>query len=145
MTEKRYGLTEDRELIDNELGSVYMVKGRSALYLCNELNHLHEETQELKHELSEQGIQIDFLEAENQHMRDLINENKQLKEENQRLKAQLFADHEEGVCHICKHQYLIKHPQIQGCYIAKCKKAYEECSKESLNYCEDFEIKEDIE
>ena len=50
MTEKRYGLTEDGELIDNELGSVYMVKGRSALYLCNELNHLHEENQSLKEE-----------------------------------------------------------------------------------------------
>lgn len=61
----------------------------------------------------------------------------EIHEENQRLKAQLLYDGEEGVCNICKHQYLVESGKY---YIAKCEKEHEECSKISLNYCEDFEL-----
>ena len=37
---------------------------------------------------------------------DLLNENEQLKKENQKLKTQLL--HDDGVCDICKHEYLVK-------------------------------------
>lgn len=63
----------------------------------------------------------------------LLNE---LVEENQILKAQLFCDIDEGVCSICKHQYLVESGEY---YIAKCEKEHSECSKVSLKYCEDFE------
>ena len=62
-----------------------------------------------------------------------------LHEENQQLKAQLYTD-DEGVCNICKHQYLVG--DNNGYYIAKCKKGHEECSKENVKHCEDFEIVE---
>lgn len=42
---------------------------------------LRQKNEELKSEYSEQCIQLDFLKDENQHMRDLVNENEQLKEE----------------------------------------------------------------
>lgn len=65
-----------------------------------------------------------------------------LTEENQQLKAQLLYDGEDGVCNICKHQYLVETGKY---YIAKCRKGHEECSKEDIKYCEDFELKGDVE
>ena len=62
-----------------------------------------------------------------------------LSEENEQLKAQLYCDDEEGVCIICKHHYLEKGNIF---YISKCEKGHEECSKEDLRHCKDFEIKE---
>ena len=49
---------------------------------CNLLNELHEENSKLH-------IQLDFLKDENQHMRKLVNENRQLKERNNRQAKQL--------------------------------------------------------
>lgn len=49
------------------------------------LNELHEEKERLKKELSEQGTQLDFLKDENIHMRNVLNENKQLKQDNNAL------------------------------------------------------------
>ena len=68
---------------------------------------------------------------------ELLNE---LHEENQRLKAQISANSEEGVCSICKYCYLVKHQDMQGYYVAKCEKGHKECSKEAVRYCEDFEL-----
>lgn len=47
--------------------------------IIDDINKLAEENQELKSKYSEQCIQLDFLKDENQHMRDLVNENEQLK------------------------------------------------------------------
>ena len=55
------------------------------------LNELHEEKELLKKELSEQGTQLDFLKDENIHMRNVLNENEQLKQQMQRL-YNYFAD-----------------------------------------------------
>ena len=60
-------------------------------------------------------------------------------EENEQLKAQLYCDSNEGVCSICKHHYLEKGNIF---YISKCEKGHEECSKEDLRHCKDFEVKE---
>lgn len=62
-----------------------------------------------------------------------------LKKENEKLKAQLYCDDEEGVCIICKHHYLKKGNIF---YISKCEKGHEECSTDALKHCKDFEIKE---
>ena len=59
--------------------------------------------------------------------------------ENGELKAQLYCDSNEGVCSICKHQYL-ENGNIF--YISKCEKGHEKCSKGSVRHCEDFELKE---
>lgn len=59
--------------------------------IVNLLNELHEEKELLKKELSEQGTQLDFLKDENIHMRNVLNENEQLKQQMQRL-YNYFAD-----------------------------------------------------
>lgn len=61
--------------------------------------------------------------------------------ENEQLKQQLLYDGED-VCSICKHMYLISKGDY---FIGKCKKGHEECSKEDIKYCEDFELKGDVE
>ena len=112
MTEKRFELIElygDDHLIDNETNEKigYDLHSPSTFNanwnnVCNLLNALHEE--------------------------------------NQQLKAQLYCDNNEGICNICQHQYLVG--DNTGYYIAKCKKGHEECSKETVRYCEDFRIVE---
>ena len=62
-----------------------------------------------------------------------------LNEENEQLKAQLYCDSDEGVCVICKHHYLEKGNIF---YISKCEKGHEECSKDALKHCKDFELEE---
>ena len=59
--------------------------------------------------------------------------------ENEQLKAQLYCDSDEGVCVICKHHYLEKGNIF---YISKCEKGHEECSKDALKHCKDFELEE---
>ena len=92
-----------------------------------------------------------------------MTENKQLELENKRLKeiiedkigtilkqkrkikeltTQLQTE-EESVCIKCKHHHLIKYLESSKYYISKCKKEHEECSKEDIRYCEDFELKGD--
>ena len=64
----------------------------------------------------------------------------QLKEENEQLKQQLLYNGDD-VCSICKHEYLTPSGDY---FIGKCEKGYEECPKEYIKYCEDFELKGDI-
>ena len=73
------------------------------------------------------------LNEQEERIRELENENKQ-------LKAQL----EKGgdVCSICKYEYLVPSGEY---YTAKCKKGYDECSKEDIRFCEDFELDGDVE
>ena len=73
---------------------------------------------------------------------DLLNEQdnkiKELKNENKQLKIQLQTD---DICSKCKHEYLVK--QYDGYFIAKCKKAFSECSTGDVGYCKDFELEDD--
>jgi hypothetical protein len=75
-------------------------------------------------------------------LNDIANRLNELNDENERLKVQLSADIDEGICYICKHQQLIEHKDMRGYYTAICEKGYLQCSKSSVRYCEDFEIKE---
>ena len=72
--------------------------------------------------------------------RDLLNEQEEIILEQKRkikeLTAQLQTD---DSCSKCKHEYLVK--QDEGYFIAKCKKGHNECSKEDIRFCEDFDIK----
>ena len=45
----------------------------------NDVLRLEKKNEQLKEELSEKDIELDYLQSENKHMRDLVNENKQLK------------------------------------------------------------------
>ena len=74
------------------------------------------------------GETFDLTEIEN-----LLNEQE---EEIQRLKIQLQTD---DICSKCKHEYLVQ--QNDGYYISNCKKGFDECSKGTVKYCEDFELK----
>lgn len=67
---------------------------------------------------------------------ELENKLNALHEENEQLKAQLRKG--EDVCGICKHEYLTPSGDY---FIGKCEKGHEECSKEDIKYCEDFELK----
>ena len=65
---------------------------------------------------------------------DLLNSQE---EEIQRLKAQLECG--EDVCRICKHTYIVPSREY---YIAQCKKGHSGCSKGTVDYCDDFELKD---
>lgn len=66
-------------------------------------------------------------------VRNILNEQE---ERIQRLKAQLECG--EDVCRICKHTYLVPSREY---YIAQCKKGHSGCSKGTVDYCDDFELK----
>lgn len=65
---------------------------------------------------------------------ELLNE---LNDENERLRQQLLYDCDD-VCGICRHKYLVPSGDY---FIGKCEKGHEECSKEDIKYCEDFELR----
>ena len=69
----------------------------------------------------------------------IVNILNQKEERIKELTAQLQTD---DSCSKCKHEYLVK--QDDGYFIAKCKKGHNECSKEDIRFCEDFELSEDL-
>ena len=81
MTEKRFMVDDAGELIDLR-NHKFLDWGDD---VCELLNQFVNENEELKSKYSEQCIQLDFLKDENQHMRNLVNENNQLKKELQRM------------------------------------------------------------
>lgn len=140
MTDKRFTINNNMDfndkietyelncLVDNENKTFYFIADsiENVQLFIKRLNELNEENIDLH-------IQNDFLKDENQHMRDLVNENKQ-------LKAQLYCDDKEGVCNICKHHYLVKDDEVElAYYTSRCKKGHYECARVSLKHCEDFE------
>ena len=68
---------------------------------------------------------------------EICNELNKLADENEKLKAQLYCDYDSGVCRICESSYLVESGKY---FVSKCRKGNDECSKESLRYCEDFEV-----
>ena len=142
MTEKRFTLKGLIDGVPNVCDDGVIIEQEDVVDL---LNAQHEENQQLKQENKE--LQFAYDECSNNKLfsrRKLETENKNLKDENQQLKAQLYNECEEGVCHICKHRYLVKHQDMGGYYIQKCEKGHEECSKKSLRHCEDFKFKEGL-
>ena len=84
MTDKRFQqINLPSDVIDIKSGKIYhTLSGNDGYGLCNLLNELHEENINLH-------LQNDFLKDENRHMRDLVNENKQLKQRNNRQAKRL--------------------------------------------------------
>ena len=157
MTEKRFELTYfDCDYITDHLtGEDYPTIDKYSMFeLVKQINELVDENEELKQAYT----QLKQLEKENEELisikrfadrhginifnideafRECWNDNGELVKENQKLKTQLL--HGDGVCDICKHEYLVKTGEY---YVSECKKGHEECSKIDLAYCEDFEVKE---
>ena len=95
MTEKRFHLCtvvyegEVRTVRDNSLIGEKSLSSQEVVDLLNSFNEQHQlmkevlqekidENEQLKSELSEKDIQLDFLKDENQHMRNLVNEKERL-------------------------------------------------------------------
>ena len=79
MTVKRF------KSILNDIGLRDEITGKDYIYFNPEIvdlvNNLSSENEQLNKQLSEQGSQLDFLKDENRHMRDVLEDNKQLKNE----------------------------------------------------------------
>ena len=87
-------------------------------------------------------LMLDFGYDKYTYVKNIIDRLNEQDTEIKRLKVQLQTD-EEDVCIKCKHHYLINYPESSKYYISKCKKGHEECSKEYIRFCEDFELKEE--
>jgi regulator of replication initiation timing len=91
MTEKRFTIEiwqegslfykDDKEGFSTHNSTSYVTN-----LVKNKLNELADENEQLKQRISEQGTQIDFLKDENKHMRDTLQENKQLKQSEQEFR-----------------------------------------------------------
>lgn len=83
MTKKRFTLTFDDKIVDNLTGIIHDVHSGYdvAMDLSGLLNELNDENEQLQHIVGEQGVQLDFLKDENQHMRSVLEENKELKQQ----------------------------------------------------------------
>ena len=66
---------------------------------------------------------------------------KELEKENEQLKQYIYDNLDEDICDVCSYQYLEK-SKMDNCYVAKCKKGYDNCSKGTVIHCKDFEFKE---
>ena len=79
MTEKRF------EVVMNEFDEVEYIMDKVAMEdrdfadFIDFVEDVCNENEQLKEQLSEQGTQIDFLQAENKHLGEVLRENKQLK------------------------------------------------------------------
>lgn len=165
-----FGKPSEQEIRENDYFIVGIAhEQREAEDFCDLLNEQHETIHRLKENIDEL-LSVNFEEELLEENRQLKERNKkrlqrlknqrkelekqqeaiwgykgdikQLKQENEQLKAQLYCDDEEGVCNICKHHYLIKDDESElGYYNSRCKKGHYECASVSLKYCEDFEKK----
>lgn len=113
----------------------YYKKGCEESYYIFDSNTIPED--EFEEDIEYEGYDIFGYSLTGGEIIDLLNENDELKKENQKLKTQLL--HGDGVCDICKHEYLVKTGEY---YVSECKKGHEECSQIDLAYCGDFEVKE---
>ena len=138
---------------DRHKGTLY-----TAYDMCHKLNELYEENEQLRkynEQLKERLERINggyghltyrngltanewLIESQEKELKKKNEQISDLKEENERLKQQLFYDGDD-VCDICKHEYLVPSGDY---FIGKCEKGHEECSKEDIKYCEDFKLKE---
>ena len=123
--------------VDSMLGDYYVKCGGSILFWgsrdkCNKVCDL----------LNEQDTTIKRLkEIRGEQIQTILKQKRKIKE----LTAQLKTDEEDDICIKCKHHYLINYPESSKYYISKCKKEHEECSKEYIRFCEDFELDGDVE
>lgn len=78
-------------------------------------------------------------------LKDLLNElndeNEQLKQQIKKLESQLYCPYD-SICINCVNEYLVQKDKY---YVSKCKKGHEQCSRTDVKYCDDFELKGDVE
>ena len=77
---------------EDKIGGLSVSSGLKENYIEYGTNSLLDLLNELHNENAELHIQLDFLKDENHHMRDLVNENKQLKKELKRCKDWINSD-----------------------------------------------------
>ena len=68
-------------------------------------------------------------------------ENEQLKQQIKKLESQLYCPYD-SICINCVNEYLVQKDKY---YVSKCKKGHEQCSRTDVKYCDDFELKGDVE
>ena len=162
MTEKRFedfgllfldGFIRDNltnEVIDSETLTVKLLNDLSEenIHLKKENVYLNKKNDNLVNMIARVQCRADTIKEKNKQLEKYFDipiddgksmSIKELLEEYNKLKAQLYCDDDEGVCIICKHHYVEKGNVF---YISKCEKGHEECSKEDLRHCKDFEVKE---
>lgn len=123
MTEKQYRL--------NKWGTRLLKNNRPLFDWANESDDIVE----LLNEQEELIKRLKIIREEQTET--ILKQKRKIKE----LTAQLQID---DVCIKCKHHYLINYPESSKYDISKCKKEHEECSKEDIRFCEDFELKSDV-
>ena len=131
MTEKQYKLEQWSSLslyYSFPDGNLHHSIGKVIARVENDLNSLYNENEQLKDALNQRTDQCD----------NYYKENEQLKQQINKLEAQLYCPFD-SICIKCNNEYLV---QKEYYYVSKCKKGHEQCSKEDVKYCEDFEVKE---
>ncbi|WP_458454386.1 hypothetical protein [Methanobrevibacter sp.] len=92
--DKRFIFVRKKNPILNEMENYIEDNGNTILKItvysdCEDivdvLNDLDDENQQLKSKYSEQCIQLDFLKAENKHMKEVLDENKELRAYNKEM------------------------------------------------------------
>ena len=120
-----------------------IMSDEDVLFDLNMLNDTNNALKSDRHRFEEENKQLKSINQDHKdHLADFYADYDRLEKENERLKAQLYCDSNEGVCLICNYHYLEKGKTYEKYYISKCKKGHEECSKMDLKYCDDFELKE---
>ena len=112
----------------------------SAKAVCRLLNEQDKKIQRCKLAYNQLTSYVDANFDEYMTQKKLNERIRELEVENRQLKSQLQTNEEDDICIKCKHHYLIKYPESSKYYISKCKKEHEECSKEYIRFCEDFEF-----
>ena len=74
-------------------------------------------------------------------LNELNDENEQLKQQIKKLESQLYCPYD-SICINCVNEYLVQKDKY---YVSKCKKGHEQCSRTDVKYCDDFELKGDVE
>lgn len=69
----------------NGFGEMIDIKIEQGKYCMKKYKELEDENEQLKSDYSEQCIQLDFLKAENSHMKQVLEENEQLKQQVQNI------------------------------------------------------------
>jgi regulator of replication initiation timing len=129
MNEKRFTYEYNEytgNLFDNKMNTFYHIEDsdENIEVLCDRLNWLVEENEQLKHDATV-----------------LIQANQDYRRENEKLKQYIYDNLDKDICDVCSYQYLEK-SQMDKYYVAKCKKGYDNCSKGTVIHCKDFKFKE---
>ena len=143
MTEKRFIRTIAGGIYDSENDSFIHqdYAGKPIEYedeCIKLLNELHEENRKLQRHLD---VMRSGALTDDKRIKELYDEKEQLKQQMKKLESQLYCPYD-SICIQCNNEYLVRKKEY---YVSKCKKGHEQCSKVDVKYCDDFELKGDVE